>query len=59
MKQIGILFRLSAMRCRTGSGLPTSLRWAIGLLWRNHLTARRRRHLERRTEIERAARQHF
>lgn len=57
MKQIAILFRLTAMRRRAGSGLPTSLRWAIGLLWRNHLTARVRRHIELRPKVERAARQ--
>lgn len=56
MKQIGILFRLTAMRRRAGAGLPTSLRWAIGLLWRNHLTARRRCHIEHRSDVERTAR---
>lgn len=59
MKQLALLLRLTAMRRRAGASLPLSLRWATGLLWRNHLTARRRRHLERRAEVERAARQCF
>jgi hypothetical protein len=33
-----------------------SLRWAVGLLWRNHQTTRRRRHLEHRAQVEHAAR---
>lgn len=57
MKQLATIFRLTAMRRRAGASLPTSLHWAAVLLWRNHLTTRRRRHLERRAEVERAARQ--
>ncbi|MFT3815237.1 MAG: hypothetical protein QM740_17965 [Acidovorax sp.] len=51
------LFRLAAMRRRSGASLLTSLHWAAGLLWRNHRTARRRRHIERRAQVEHAARQ--
>jgi hypothetical protein len=54
---LSTLFRLTAMRRRSGANLPTSLRWAASLLWRDHQITRRRRHLERRAEIERAARQ--
>lgn len=54
---ITTIFRLAAMRRRAGASLLGSLRWAAGLLWRNRLTARRRHHLERRAEVERAARQ--
>lgn len=59
MNQLATLLRLAAMRRRAGASLPTALHWAAGLLWRNHLTTRRRRHLERRAEVEHAARQRF
>lgn len=54
---ITTLLRLTRLRRSVGTDLFTSLRWAAGLVWRNHLTARRRRHLEHRAEVERAARQ--
>lgn len=57
MKQLATLIRLTAMRRSAGASLPAALHWAAGLLWRNHLTTRRRRHLEHRAEVERAARQ--
>lgn len=56
---ITTFFRLSGMRRSAGATTLQSTRWAAGLLWRNHQTTRRRRHLERRAEIERAARQRF
>lgn len=57
MKQFTALLRLTAMRRRAGGSLPTSLRWAAGLLWRDHQTNRRRRHLERGAAVEHAVRQ--
>ncbi|SFE19517.1 hypothetical protein [Paracidovorax konjaci] len=50
------LFRLTAMRRRAGASVPASLVWAAGVLWRDHQITRRRRHIERRAEVERAAR---
>ncbi len=49
--------RLTRLRHSVGTGLFTSLTWAIGLLWRSHQTARRQRHIERCAQIEHAARQ--
>lgn len=49
--------RLVGMRRATGASLAKSCAWAFGLLWRNHQTSTRRLHLERRAEVERAARQ--
>lgn len=43
MKQLSTLFRLAAMRRRGGASVSTSLRWAAGLIWHTHQTARRRR----------------
>ncbi len=57
MNQLTCLFRLAAMRRRAGGSLPQSVAWAAGLLWRNHLANQRRWPLERRAEVERAARQ--
>ena len=57
MNQITALFRLTAMRRRAGAGPVASLRWAAGLLWRNHQTGQRRRHIERRAQVEHASRQ--
>ncbi|WP_243457469.1 hypothetical protein [Ottowia testudinis] len=51
------LLRLAALRRSAGGSHLASLRWAAGLVWRNEQTARRRRHLDRRAEVERAARQ--
>ena len=47
---------LYSMR-RTSAGRIESLKWALRLLWRNNQTSRRRSHVERRAEVERAARQ--
>lgn len=57
MSQAACLFRLVAMRRRAGGTLPQSIAWALGLLWRNQLASKRRQTLERRAEVERAARQ--
>ncbi|EPD39195.1 hypothetical protein EZI45_18950 [Delftia tsuruhatensis] len=57
MSQAACLFRLVAMRRRAGGSLPQAMVWALGLLWRNHLASKRRQPAERRTEVERAARQ--
>ena len=57
MASIALIFRLAAMRRRSGASPVAALHWAAGLLWRNHRTNRRRRHLERRTDVERRARQ--
>ncbi|SDZ16581.1 hypothetical protein [Delftia lacustris] len=56
-QSIRCLWRLMVMRRSTGAGPIAALRWAAGLLWRNHLTSQRRKHLDRRAEVERAARQ--
>jgi hypothetical protein len=57
MSQAACLFRLVAMRRRAGGSLLQSVAWAAGLLWRNYLASKRRQPLERRAEVERAARQ--
>lgn len=57
MKQFTALLRLTAMRRRAGGSLPTSLRWATGLLWRDHQVTRLRLHLERSANIEHTKRQ--
>ena len=50
------LVNLYSMR-RTSAGRIESLKWALRLLWNNHQTSRRRSQVERRAEVERAARQ--
>ena len=50
------LINLYSMR-RKSAGRIESLKWALRLLWRNHKASRRRSHVERRAEVERAARQ--
>lgn len=57
MNQATCFFRLVAMRHRAGAKWSRAFTWAAGLLWRNHQTGTRRQHLERRAEVERAARQ--
>ena len=57
MNQVTCLLRLAAMRRRAGAGVLQSIAWAAGLLLRNRQTGTRRQHLERRAEVERAARQ--
>lgn len=57
MSTITSFINLAAMRRRAGGGLAQSMAWAFGLLWRSHQASRRRHHLERRAEVERAARQ--
>lgn len=57
MNQIACLFRLAAMRRRAGAGVLPSAAWAAGLLWRNYRTSQRRQHIERRAQVEQAARQ--
>lgn len=57
MNQIACFIRLTAMRRRTGASLLPSVTWAAGLLWRNYRTSQRRQHIERRAQVERAARQ--
>ncbi|WP_159917847.1 hypothetical protein [Pantoea sp. 18069] len=57
MNQLACLFRLAAMRRRAGAGIRQSLSWAVDLLWRDHQAGKRRQHIERRAEVERAARQ--
>lgn len=57
MKTALCFCRLTAMRRRAGASVPEALSWALGLLWRNHLASKRRQPAERRTEVERAARQ--
>ncbi|QIL68901.1 hypothetical protein G7048_03895 [Diaphorobacter sp. HDW4B] len=47
---------LIGMRRHSAGGIK-SLKWALRLLWRNNQTSRRRSHVERRAEVERAARQ--
>ena len=47
---------LYSMR-RKSAGRIESLKWALRLLWSNNQTSRRRSHVERRAEVERAARQ--
>ncbi|CAM3404206.1 hypothetical protein [Paracidovorax anthurii] len=54
---LGALFRLTAMRRRTGASVPAALAWAAGLLWRDHQITRRHRHIERRAAVEHATRQ--
>jgi len=49
--------RLTSMRRRAGAGLGASLRWAAGVLLRDHRIDRRRQHLVRRADVERRARQ--
>lgn len=56
-QSIRCLWRLMVMRRTTGAGPIAALRWAAGLLWRNHLASQRRKQLDRRAEVERAARQ--
>lgn len=50
------LVNLYLMRRKSASPME-SIRWAFGLLWRNHKTSTRRSHIERRAEVERTARQ--
>ncbi|QIL71640.1 hypothetical protein G7048_15530 [Diaphorobacter sp. HDW4B] len=50
------LINLYAMR-RMSAGRVESAKWALRLLWNNSKVRRRRSHVERRAEIERAARQ--
>lgn len=57
MATISALLRLAAMRRRAGASHLTALVWAAGLLWRDHQISHRRRHLDRRASVERAARQ--
>lgn len=57
MNQVICLFRLAAMRRRAGAKWSRAFIWAAGLLWRNHQTSTQRQHIERRAEVERAARQ--
>lgn len=57
MNQTACLFRLAAMRRRAGAGILQSLAWAAALLLRNHQAGKQRQHIERRAEVERAARQ--
>lgn len=57
MNQITGLFRLAAMRRRAGAGILQSLAWAAALLLRNHQASKQRQRLDRRAEVERAARQ--
>ena len=57
MTTISALLRLAAMRRRAGASHLTALRWAAGLLWRDHQNSRRRHHIERRADVERRARQ--
>ena len=49
--------RLYGLYRRAGNGPAAALRMTVSLLWRNHKTARRRRHLDRRADVERRARQ--
>lgn len=56
MNIIKAFANLVAMRRKSASPME-SIRWAAGLLWRNHQTSTRRSHIERRAEVERAARQ--
>lgn len=57
MSLVRSFINLAAMRRRAGGSLPQSVAWAAGLLWRSYRTSQRRRPLERRAEVERAARQ--
>ena len=49
--------RLYGLYRRAGNGPAAALRLTVSLLWRNHKTASRRHHLDRRAEVERAARE--
>lgn len=49
--------RLYGLYRRAGNGPAAALRLTASQLWRNYKTARRRQHIERRTEVERAARE--
>lgn len=57
MNQLTCFIRLTAMRRRTGARVLPSAAWAAGLLWRNYRTSQRRQHIERRAQVEQAARQ--
>lgn len=57
MNQTACLFRLAAMRRRAGAKWPRAFIWALDLMWRNHQAGKQRQHIERRVEVERAARQ--
>lgn len=57
MSTVATLLRLARMRRTAGAGRLEALTWAGGLLWRNHRTTERRRSVEHRSEVERAARQ--
>ena len=48
MTTISALLRLAPMRRRAGASHLTALRWAAGLLWRDHQISRRQ-HIERST----------
>ena len=41
MSTVRTFIRLAGMRRRAGGSALVSLRWASGLLWRNHQTTRR------------------
>lgn len=57
MNQTACFFRLVAMRRRAGAKWSRAIAWAASLLWRNHQASTRRQHLDRRAEVEHAARQ--
>ena len=56
MSTVATLLRLARMRRTAWAGHLEALSWAGGLLWRNHRTTQRRRRVERRSEVARAAR---
>jgi len=56
MNYLASFIRLIALRRRAGAGLGASLRWAAGVLLRDYRASKRRRHIKRRAEAERAAR---
>lgn len=56
MNSLAAFIRLARMRRSAGATPVQAACWAAGLLWRDHQITRRRRHLERRAEIEHTAR---
>jgi hypothetical protein len=50
-------FRLYGLYRRAGNAPAAALHLTVSLLWRNHKTARHRRHIEHRADVERTARQ--
>ncbi|UBB17771.1 hypothetical protein [Comamonas odontotermitis] len=58
-EQLSLAYRLFKMRRWAGAKWSTAARWACSLVWRNTRNewAERRARLDRREEVERAARQ--